>query len=870
MGEPLLMLVPDDRHDQVSHLLPQIRAGERVEGLETVRMAKDGRPVEVSLTVSPIKDAGGQLTGVSVIVRDITRQKQVEAELRRSSRYFELSRDMVCTADFDGNFKQLNGVWTEVLGWTDSELRARPFVDFVHPDDREATIRETSRLAEGVTTIGFVNRYATKAGGWRWIDWNARIAPDEQLIYATARDVTERMTAEAAQAAGEAQTRQILESAHDAFVAMDGTGMITDWNPQAAAVFGWSRQEVLGRDLADTIIPERYRGPHRAGLAHFLATGQGPVLSERIELPAIRRDGREFPVELTISIVSAGEGCSFNAFLRDITDRRQAQQELERARDQALQASVLKSQFLANMSHEIRTPMNGVLGMAELLLDTSLDARQREYAEAVHVSGDGLLTLIDDILDLSKIEAGGLELEAVDFDVPTSIEDVAALLAGQAQAKGLEVVVDIADDMPAALRGDPGRFRQVLTNLLGNAVKFTSAGQVGVTARVIHRTEEETTVRVQVDDTGIGIAADAKARIFDPFAQADPSTTRRYGGTGLGLAITRQLVELMGGRCGLDSQAGVGTSFWFTLPLSRALADVTPRPSVTGTQLEGTDVLVVDDNVTNRVVLDGYLTGWGMKVALADSGASALDAARSAAAGERPFALVVSDMHMPGMNGLDLAAALAGDPATRGTPFVLLTSSGDDRDLGPSRDTGVSAQMIKPVRRERLRRCLAEIVSDSDEDRVVARTAPVEASTPMRRGSVLLAEDNLINQRVAVAMLESGGYAVDTVSNGTEAVRAIRSHRYDLVLMDCQMPEMDGYEAAAAIRAEEGTGRRTPIVALTAGAMEQDEERCLAAGMDGYLAKPVRRADMLAAVDRWAGKRRRRTAVTKDDPPTTG
>jgi len=430
---------------------------------------------------------------------------------------------------------------------------------------------------------------------------------------------------------------------------------------------------------------------------------------------------------------------------------------------------------------------------------------------------------------------------------------VAALLAGPAQAKGLEVVVDIADDVPAALRGDPGRFRQVLTNLLGNAVKFTSAGQVGITARVIHRTQEETTVRVQVDDTGIGIAADAKARIFDPFAQADPSTTRRYGGTGLGLAITRQLVELMGGRCGLDSESGVGTSFWFTLPLSRALADVTPRPLDLGTELEGLDALVVDDNVTNRIVLDGFLTGWGAKVALADSGAAAFEAARSAAARERPFALVVCDMHMPGMNGLDLAAALAGDPATRGTHFVLLTSSGDDRDLGPSPEAGVSAQMVKPVRRERLRRCLAEIVTNGDEERFSTRTPPVDTRSPAGRGLVLLAEDNLINQKVAVAMLTSGGYAVETVCNGAEALRAARSKRYDMVLMDCQMPEMDGYESAAAIRSEEGEGRHTPIVALTAGAMEQDEERCLAAGMDGFLAKPVRKAELLAAVERWAG-----------------
>ena len=782
-----------------------------------------------------------------MIVRDIGDQKRSEESLRRMSRYFDLSRDMVCTAGLDGYFKDLNAMWTETLGWSDAELRSRPMVAFIHPDDRQATLDERARLSERGTTVAFVNRYATKDGEWRWMDWNTRYAPDEQLVYATARDITERRDAES-KARFQAN---LLDAVGEAVITTDLTGTVIYWGPGAEALYGWKADDALTRSIMDVVPVTPFPGAASADeIMDRLRRG------ERYTGVMVlgRQDGSTFVGEVTDTPVldDSGQMVAIIGISSDVSVREEAHAELKRARDQALETSLLKSHFLANMSHEIRTPMNGVLGMTELLLDTDLDARQRDYAEAVRTSGDALLAIINDILDLSKIEAGHLELEEIDFDLPMMIEDVAELLAGTAQTKGLELVLDVSDDVPA-VRGDAGRLRQVLTNLMGNAVKFTSAGQVIVSARVTASTTAGTALRLQVDDTGIGVAPEVASKIFEPFGQADSSTSRRYGGTGLGLAITRRLVELMGGRCGFESRPGAGSSFWVTLTLPPALADVRKQPSETPSRLRGVKALVVDDNATNRAVLSGYLSGWGLEVHVSDTGSAALQLVRAAAAVQAPYGLVVSDVHMPGMSGLDLATALAADKATAGTPTVLLSSSGGERDIEHALPAGFATSLAKPVGRERLRRCLVELLADPVPDGpAVTGPAPALVRSPSR-GSILLVEDNVINQKVAMAMLEIGGYAVDLAVNGREAVRAVRAGGYEVVLMDCQMPEMDGYEAASAIRAWEGTGRRLPIIAMTAGAMQEDRDRAMAAGMDDYLAKPVKRADVLAMLAQWGG-----------------
>jgi two-component system, sensor histidine kinase and response regulator len=529
--------------------------------------------------------------------------------------------------------------------------------------------------------------------------------------------------------------------------------------------------------------------------------------------------------------------------LADVTAEAGAEAAMSNARDEATEASHLKSDFLANMSHEIRTPMNGVIGMTDLLLETKLDARQRDYAQTVRNSGEALLTIINDILDFSKVEAGKLELEDVRFSPRTIVEGVVDLLAPTAQAKGYEVVLAIEHGVPAGISGDPGRLRQVLTNLIGNAIKFTSSGEIVVRVQMPAQAQTAPVLRFEVSDTGDGIAPKSLATVFDPFVQADTSTSRKYGGTGLGLAISSHLVSLMGGTFGASSELGTGSTFWFTIGLRPRSPD---EPAARDSRLTGVSVLIVDDSPAQLGVLSDHLNDWGMLVEAAGSGSDALTAIQAAAAHGRPFAVVVIDRFMPDMDGLELIDLIRSDPA-RAEPLVLVTRLGLEADLDAPIRSSISAILSKPVRPSDLRASILVALGEQAAERGHTYMVSVGSATP-ELGNVLLAEDNLINQKVAVAMLAGSGYRVDTVLDGLAAVEAVSRQRYDAILMDCQMPQMNGYEATAAIRARERGGRRTPIVAMTAGARPEDRARCIAADMDDYIAKPVSKDALLAVL----------------------
>ena len=843
-----------------------------------------------------IRNAQGVTYRIAGIAEDITIAKELEAKLRASEQRHRSLVELSPHAIFvncDDQIVFANQACVKLFGALGpAQLLGKPVMDFVHPDSRDVTRERIARIrATNGTITSNEERFVALDGKLVEVDVSAAAIRFEgkPAIQVILTDIRARKQLERALLATNIQLEAILASATNvSIIATNTDGVITTFNTGAVAMLGYADTEVIGRQTL-TAFHLQEEIDHLAGELHREATTPirpFEVLTEQArrggfderEWTYTKKDGGRLTVLVTITGLrnDSGELTGFLAIGKDITRRKsaeaaltQAALELERknaelaqARDTALQSAQIKADFLATMSHEIRTPMNAIIGMTGLLLDTALTEEQHDFADTVRRSSDALLTIVNDILDFSKIEAGKLHFEELAFDLRLAVEDTMELLAEPAQSKGLELVALVDASVPIGVLGDPGRLRQILVNLVNNAIKFTSTGEVFLH---VARDPESgpSSLRFSITDTGIGIPKEAQAKLFQAFVQADSSTTRRFGGTGLGLAICQRLVTQMKGQIGIESRPGEGSTFWFTAHFPETALAATPAP-LSWSRLRGRRILLVHPNKTVRRALQQELSAQGIDCLGAESGRAAVELAQTVAAMQKPFDLALIELHLTDMDGFDTARALKQHPSTADMRLVILTTVGRRGDGSTAQALGVDAYLTKPIRPSQLLECLAQLLGE----REAAATTSAAAATPplITRHTLaethtpttprlLLAEDNPVNQKVACKMLEKLGYRVDVASNGQEAVAAHERAPYPLIFMDCQMPEVDGFEATALIRKMEGKSAHTPIVAMTANAMQGDRERCLDAGMDDYVAKPIRPKDLQAVLDTWLGNR---------------
>ena len=847
--------------------------------VELLNYTRDGGAYWAHVDFQPIRSTGGGLTSFMAICTDITERKRAQ-----DVRHELLGRLQKMGSQLPGMLYQYRlrpdgsshvpysseGI-RQIFGVSPDSVRedAAGVFAVLHPDD-VPRVRET--IAESAAQLKQWReefRVRLADGRERWVLGNA--APEREsdgsvLWHGFATDVTERRNATQAIADARTLLQSVLDAATEAaIIATDVWGLITVFNSGAERMLQYTAAEMVGR--ADPLVLHlesevlarsgeltELCGRPIEGLETLTYAAQQGGFSIR-ECTYVRKDRSRLTVSLSVTAIrnAAGEINGYLSVATDVTERRRARETLLAAKEAAERANRAKSEFLATMSHEIRTPMNGVLGFANLLRDTPLDAEQRDFVRTIETSGQNLLAIINDILDFSKIEAGAMTLEKIPFDLPEAIEEVVALMSGKAEEKRLELVLSIAPATPERIVADPGRLKQILVNLIGNAIKFTSLGCVHVEATAIGESE----LKVSVRDTGIGIPLAAQAALFQKFTQADASTTRRYGGTGLGLAICRQLIDLMGGRIGIDSAPGAGSTFWFTMPIHVAEStDSSPAPR----ELAGHRVLIVDDLEMNRRVLESELQGWGAECTSVEGGRQALAALQQALAAGRPFGVALIDHLMPDVDGAELGQMLHADPRFAELKLILLTLG---EQLGSARELlerGFSAYLTKPVVRSRLlrdvmRSALLPAASQPAKP-VAASQARAEISAPANLIRVLVAEDNSVNQMVAVRLLERLGCRVDVAGNGAEAVQMATRLPYSLIFMDCHMPEMDGFEATLKIRRHESDRglMAMPIVALTASVLQEDRDRCMSAGMDEIIGKPVQPAELAQVLRRFGPK----------------
>ncbi len=825
--------------------------------------------------------------GVGVVISQHRDHEMVRRAEARTAAISTTSPVGLYTA-VQGQVNYVNEAYARMLGRPQEELLGQGWVDAVHRDDREELL---AALTDAVTRQAEFDRIVRidRADEPRWLHVRSHPMVMDGLPgrVGSVEDITEHRRAEDAQRAAAARLRAIFDATADGIVVADRAGAIEAMNPAAQRTFGFRAEELLGQPL-NTVLAGFSEDEPAAALARLAAESQGGIARIR-ESVARRKDRSIIPIELAVTAIEIGGVTTYIATVSDISERKRGEEErlgylaeleaakssMERsaaelarsmediaeARERAEGATRAKSEFLATMSHEIRTPMNGVIGMVGLLLETNLNPEQREYATTVKSSAESLLTIINDILDFSKIEAGRLSFEPLPFDLRVAVEETIDLLSARAAEKGLRLAARFAPGTPRRVIGDVGRVRQILLNFAGNAIKFTAEGHVLLEVSCDEVTDSSALIRLAVTDTGIGIPEQHQDRLFKKFSQADASTTRKFGGTGLGLAISKQLAELMAGEVGLNSTMGQGSTFWATvrLEIDRATAEVPTHPT-----LRGRTILYVDGNPMQRLIVAELLAEWGTRSQVVDTGVRALESIERAREANAPVDIVIIDYLATTHAATELAAAIT---SGREAPILVLLTDGGTRGKADAlAAAGFAAYFARPLRSDTfgdgLERLLAprcELPGSGPAEAAIQ--PPAEAPASQRR--VLLVDDNVVNQKVASKMLEKMGCRVDVAGNGLEAVESWSRVPYELIFMDCQMPEMDGYEATGEIRRGEPAGTRIPIIALTANAMQGDRERCLSAGMDDYLSKPIKPDELRSMVTKWGAE----TPATSDIRP---
>ncbi len=848
VGRPVPEVIGQALYESVRAEIDAALNGETI-AYEREHRTDQGRVVCYYSRLVPHHDHGGSVLGYYALIEDITERRAAESQAERARVFMRAIIDAVPSPVFVKDeahtYIALNDAMCEFIGKPRDQLLGKTDYDVFPEHEADIFWAKDQEVFDSGTSNENEESFTDAAGVPHWILTRKRgyaLPGGKRMLVGIITDLTERRGVEMALRESEAQASRlalVASRTQNAVIISDAAGRIEWVNDGFTRLTGYQLSEVVGRVPGHILQNEETDRETVAHIAACVAKGE-PF---QVEIVNQAKDGRRYWLAIDAQPIHDRNGklTNFIAIESDITERKQAEEELRQAKVVAEAASRAKSEFVANMSHEIRTPMNGVLGMTELLLDSDLTERQRRFAQTIRNSGEALLNIINDILDFSKIEAGRMELDCSPFDVRAVVEETAELLAARAHAKGVELACNIASDVPVGVEGDAGRLRQVLTNLIGNAVKFTETGEVVVAVKRVDSAganPELCTLELSVIDTGIGMSEEARTRLFQPFSQADGTTTRRYGGTGLGLAISRQLVELMGGQIALESELGKGSRFWFRLDLRISAA--LPEDMAASESLRGLRVLIVEDNPTNAAILQHYTQAWGMKPICVDRAEKAL-----ALLHNTTVDLALIDWKLPGMSGPELAHQLR-ENLLPTQPLVLLTSMTANDVSSTARSAGFNAYLSKPVRRDELLRCLARVLGETEE-----RSADGIAVLQRFDARVLLVEDNAVNAEICTAMLASLGCSVEAAVNGAEAVEMSAARRYDLVLMDCQMPVMDGFEATRTIRAREQVSpasERVPIIALTANAMQGDRDRCLAAGMDDYLAKPFKRQQLEAVL----------------------